>query len=133
MSSSTLKDCECLSLSMSGCMLLLQASSADTRCTGLPTIAQLCLASEKRYFQPRCSEPWTVLRTCVQHQLLRAECQLSLLGRKASSFKCSQAPPPAQPPLGPSVVRWVLSSGLQSLLSTRCCSQLRSSRGFHRV
>ena len=110
-SSSTLKDCECLSLSMSGCMLLLQASPADTRCTGLPAIAQLCLASEKRYFQPRSSEPWTVLRTFVQHELLRAECQLSLLGRKASSFKGSRALPPAHAPLGPSVVCWVLSSG----------------------
>lgn len=82
-SSSTLKDGECLSLSMSGCMLLLRASPADTRGPGLPAIARLCLASEERDFQPSCSEPWTALRSCVQHELLRAECQLSLLGRKA--------------------------------------------------
>ena len=76
MSSSTLKDCMCLSLSMSGCTCLLQVSPIDTRCTGLPILARVCLVSEKRDFWPGCSEPWAVLRTCVQEELPRAECQL---------------------------------------------------------
>lgn len=48
MSSSTQKDRMCLSLSMSGCTCLLQVSPIDTRCTGLPILARVCLVSEKR-------------------------------------------------------------------------------------
>ena len=40
---STSKDCWCLSLSMSGFTFLLQVSPIDTRCTGLPILACICL------------------------------------------------------------------------------------------
>lgn len=48
MSRSTSKDGLYLSLWMSGCMCLLQGSPIDTRCTGLPILAWICLVSEER-------------------------------------------------------------------------------------
>lgn len=46
MSRSTLKDLTALSLSMSGCIFLLQGSPMDTRCSGLPILVpanHLCM------------------------------------------------------------------------------------------
>lgn len=64
-SRSTLKDGECLSLSMSGCTCQLQVSPRDTRCIGLPILDLLVSLRV-------CSEHWEVPRTCVQKALLRA-------------------------------------------------------------
>ena len=70
-SRSTLKDCMFLSHSMSGCTCLLQVSPRDTRCTGLPILAGICLVPEERYFWPRCSEPWRLWRRWGVGGLLR--------------------------------------------------------------